>query len=179
MRLVGNTEGILNAAAPLNKLEAFRILREKEISVPQITTLTGLIVRKFQHHQGRDILTDEDAFLVERLNKTREIRLDTYRQGNRARVFRLHTKTPLNPDSFIWNRNNCEWRTYNAREMVAVLGTRTPINLAKQALLALEYDFGAVDLVRDDAQWYVLEINSAPRLGEVGVRKYAKRINIC
>jgi hypothetical protein len=116
---------------------------------------------------------------VEEIPKIAEVRVDVWRpERERAAAFRLHTKVPLDTGEFVWNRNNCEWRTYGYRQMVTALGgTRIPLDLAKRSLLALDYDFGAVDVVKSsDNQWLVLEVNSAPNLGEVGIAQYAPRL---
>ena len=179
----GPVEGVLNSHAPVpDKLTAMDVMRDAGVQVPRTRLLCNgpgeqWIVRQFQHAQGRDILTADDVFLVEYIPKRREVRLDMYRHGDNYLAFRLHVKQPRDPREVVWNRANCEWHTYGRRDIRSQLRSDIPLNTAKFALQALGYDFGAVDLVQDgDNVWYVLEVNSAPRLGEVGVRQYARRI---
>jgi D-alanine-D-alanine ligase-like ATP-grasp enzyme len=142
--------------------------------------LDGLIVRKFRHCQGKDILRAEDAFLVGEIRKIAEVRFDVCRNANgNMKAFRLHLKTPRKLDTFVWNRHNCDWTTVGAKNMVTSLkGDRTPIDIAKRAVAAVGYDFGAVDMVQEEntGAWYVLEVNSAPNIKDAGVKQYAKRL---
>lgn len=173
-----SAELVFNSHAPIPKFEAFLLLEKAEVSVPEFQTLNNWIVRSNRHAQGRDILRHGEAFLVKAIDKKKEVRFDVRRRADDSfSVFRLHVKTPLDPDAFVWNRGNTAWHSYGPRDMVAQLGDRQPIELAKQALAALDYDFGAVDLVQgQDDKWFVLEVNSAPNLKEVGAAKYAARL---
>lgn len=174
--------GAINGAPTVNKLEALKTFRREGIRCPNVMELGDeFIVRKFRHYQGRDILEGNKAFLVQKIRKSAEVRLDVYeRSPGDFRCFRLHTKTPHQDTGFVWNRNNVAWATVGYRSMRDTLGENfnEVISLAKSAVKSLGYNFGAVDIIRneDDGLWYALEVNKAPNLGEVGARSYARRL---
>lgn len=132
--------------------------------------------------KGKQI-EEHDGIVMERIDKDLEFRVDVF-QG---KAFRFHVKTGPD-DKIAWNRDGTEWSTYGKKTMVrgpsekypsAVESqTREAIDLAKRAVEAVGYDFGAVDIIRERGtnKLFVLEVNSAPSLDENGVRKYAARI---
>jgi len=167
----------INAAAPVSNLDTFRILDNNSIPHPEVVT-DGWLVRRTVHHGGRDIipiLTGEDRFLTRYIPKVREYRLDCWQApdwNTTVILFRGHTK--VGSSSIVaWNRDNVPWETWGQED------TRTNIpegvqDLARRTLTAIGYNFGSVDVIEDrDGNYYVLEINSAPLLNEVGVHKLA------
>ena len=144
------------------------------MSVPNF--ITGqYITRAMRHSGGNDIRQYEGVrrFPVEAIEKQAEYRVEVFLGA----AFRGHIKRPtLTPQPFNWNRENTEWDTYGYKSIRRELGD-TPIQLAKDAVAAVGYDFGAVDIIRGtDDKYYVLEVNSAPSLGDSGVGKYVYRI---
>lgn len=163
----------LNASVESNKLKAHIKFANAGISVPKVY-LKGevipdnafpLLARKKYHSQGRDIIyvhnqdelenLDEDAydFLVEYINKTSEYRVHIL--GDDAFV-----SVKFNGIDPIVRSHGNGWRQIEYdRDWHDEL-----IILATKAIDILDYDFGAVDIIRKRNKLYVLEINSAPGL---------------
>lgn len=171
---------VLNGTATLDKRTALQMLSEAKVSVPPFVT-GRVLLRPPMTRKGR-MLGEIDGIAIGFIDKDLEFRVDVF--GEYA--FRLHVKTGP-ADKVAWNREGTEWVTFGKKTMVSGCSerfgvpetqTREIIALAKKAVAALNYDFGAVDIIRERGtnKFYVLEVNSAPGLDENGLQKYAARI---
>jgi len=186
--------GNLNKRLIFNKLEALKILERKGVSTPKIIITRHpenisnyeypLLARKEHHARGSDaIFLKNRKCLLKRLRKVR--RRDFFiRYIEKEKEFRVHIlgnevanisqkikdddETTHHPH--IWSlARGWVCVDYNGRY------NRPLSELGKQAVKAIGYDFGAVDIILGkDGKFYVLEINSAPRLCIERRRKYTK-----
>lgn len=170
----------INAAAPVSKLDAFRIFDNNNIPYPEVHT-DGWLVRRTVHHGGRDIIPIRqggDRFLIQFIPKVREYRLDCWQAPDwniTVIVFRSHVKHG-SPDQVAWNRDDASWTTYGRRDSEENI-PHAVLDLGRRVLTSVGYNFGSVDIIEDESgNYYVLEINSAPRLNESGIRKLANYI---
>jgi hypothetical protein len=130
-----------------------------------------ILGRRFHHTKGKDILVyrvcplgrgeQQRDFYTELVEKRAEFRVWVFRDKHLATYEKVLTYPDKNGkrgrNLAIWNWDNgyaFEFR----RDIPAVLK-----GLAKQAVAAMELDFGAVDVLQDrDGHFYVLEVNTAP-----------------
>jgi glutathione synthase/RimK-type ligase-like ATP-grasp enzyme len=128
----------------------------------------GVIIRPRYHQQGQEFyfypsfeamraLSGQRAYYVsEFIPKDREFRIFVI-QG---RVLAVAEKFVSNPEQKAWNHSlggsfdNIPWGHWPKRAC----------KLAIRAMEVIGLDFGAVDLIREGSQDYVLEINTAPQL---------------
>jgi len=182
----------LNANLIGNKLTQLKIFRRNGLRVPDYYEINWnknryypypLLARKYFHCKGRDAI-----YLKSRkswLRRRRRIAKRHYfiKYIPKSEEFRVHvcgdevvgisTKIPFEnteQDPHIWSRNR-GWGQidYNGRyyNRLSELGIR--------AIRALRYDFGAVDIfLGRDGHFYLLEINSAPRLNRRRRKLYAE-----
>jgi glutathione synthase/RimK-type ligase-like ATP-grasp enzyme len=174
----------LNGNVIFDKLQVYQMLQEAGIPQPRIfykgDTIPNdafpLLARRKYHSQGRDIIyihNREDLennledfmydFLIEYINKTSEYRVHIL--GDNAFVsVKFGGIDPL-----VRSYNN-GWRQieYN-RDWHDEL-----IMLATKAIDVMQYDFGAVDIIRKGNKLYVLEINTAPGLEPRKLQLYSE-----
>jgi len=177
----------LNANVIFNKRKAYDILKEAGISQPKLwdknddipDSAFPLLARKEYHSQGRDVIyihnkgqleNDVDYFaydfLVEYINKTSEYRVHVL--GDKA-IVNVKFDGEGSGDPIVRSHNN-GWRQISYdREWHDALA-----ELAIKTIRALEYDFGAVDIIRKRDKLYVLEVNSAPGLEDRKLQEYAE-----
>ena len=180
-RRLSNPENhILNGGHSMTKCEALVAMKEHGVNVPSF--LAGdLLVRRPRTRGGRGIRRHH-GFVTEFIPKDFEFRVDVFL----GKATRIHVKTG-DPDRVSWNRDGSEWVTFGSRRMRSNLESRfgipretadEVISQAKRAARAMRLDFGAVDLIRsrESGSVFVLEVNTAPSLGESGIRKYKKLI---
>jgi len=185
-RLASTPTGVhyLNKLAPHEKPTAMEMLDNAGILVP--TFMTGaLIVRGSMTAQGGQVNVRHNSFCTEFIPKKLELRMDVLF----GRVFRLHVKRGPAQQA-AWNRHSdIPWVTFGPQTMVegsvsrfseyglTTERIRDAIGIAKNAVDALGYDFGAPDIILgEDGSFYTLEVNSAPGLNDPGVKKWASRI---
>lgn len=171
---------ILNGNHQYTKMAALTRMSDEGVSVPPF--LSGdLLIRKPRTRGGRGIRRHH-GFVTAFIPKDFEFRVDVFM----GRASRIHVKTG-DPDRVSWNRDGSEWTTFGSRRMRSSLQERfgiprettdKVIEESKNAVRVLGLDFGAVDVIRsaDTGRIFVLEVNTAPSLGEGGIRKYAKLI---
>ena len=191
----------LNKHLVTNKLEALRILREAGVLVPRFDFLPinrisimdllnwvrrmtfPLLARKIKHWKGKDIIFLRSRFslrrrlrrvlnrqfLVQYIPKQAEFRVHVL--GNEAPIVcqKVPSEHSETHHPHVWTSDR-GWTliNYNGdnREALQSLGIK--------AIKALKYDFGAVDIgLGKDGQFYVFEVNSAPRLSKTRRRIYA------
>jgi len=177
----------LNANVIFNKLDVYNILKENDIPQARIfhkddnipDEAFPVLARKEYHSQGRDIIyihnreqLEEQVedfmydFLVEYINKTTEYRVHVL--GDKA-IVNVKFNENGTGDSIVRSHSN-GWRQISYdREYAEELA-----ELAKKVIHILNYDFGAVDIIRKGNKLYVLEVNSAPGLEPRKLQEYAE-----
>jgi glutathione synthase/RimK-type ligase-like ATP-grasp enzyme len=176
-----------------NKLHAFRAMSLAGVSVPLFADTTanvswkGLTVvrHRLQGHSGEGIELVEDKtnlphapLYVQYIKKEQEYRVHLGRRdvGNGVGVHTVAVQRKARREGF----QNPNWQVRNHDNGFVFIrnGFTTPpsvIHEAKQALVALGLDFGAVDVVYNEKEGraYVLEINTAPGLEGQTITDYA------
>lgn len=163
----------LNAnAGRLNKFE--ELVRLQERGIPTIPFFDGMweetpsakeiyFGRKFKHTKGKDIFMWRKQkgtadYFTQYIPHVREFRVWAYRGRHLGTYEKVRKfKRGKNHPDMIWN-----WRNGYAFEFV-----HEPPEALKQigrdAVSALDLDFGAVDVIEDkEGRYYVLELNTAP-----------------
>jgi glutathione synthase/RimK-type ligase-like ATP-grasp enzyme len=81
-------------------------------------------------------------------------------------------------ERWFFNSSNCNWVSPN-HELFNIPSTwESIVNDCKRAITCTGLDIGAVDVrVAADGKYIVLEVNSAPALGEQGIEIYRVMIN--
>ncbi len=187
-----------------DKLGSLQELLKRKISVPELFLFDNLssalkkrLISKFPilartraHQRGTDILLCMQMTDIQRA--IRSGRSYGLRYIPTAREYRVHIFggksikvsqkmwTDTTKTYKPWVRNHLNGHTFRIPETPLDDDSR---NLAKAAVKALKLDFGAVDLIVDDAgKSFVLEINTGPGLVRSGIKKYcthlAKKLKI-
>ena len=145
-----------------NKRDQLIHLASRGISVPEVFDSggDGRIGRSYGHRGGSDLLagTGRD-YWVQRLDIHHEIRVHVFRGLAIRTGVKVHREGFADPSTWIrtWDGG---W-TLDYSKARAVRNSRR--ELAKEAVLALGLDFGAVDIgVLGDGRPVVLEVNTAP-----------------
>ena len=181
----------LNKNIITDKLKVYNILKENNILQPNIylkneTIPDGafpLLARKKYHSQGRDIIYIHNReqfndlniyfgniswydFLIEYINKKSEYRVHVLK--NYETFVSVKFDREKYGDPIVRSKKN-GWSQINYDgDFVEQLEI-----LAEKVLDILQYDFGAVDIIRKKDKLYVLEINSAPGLENRKLQLYA------
>jgi glutathione synthase/RimK-type ligase-like ATP-grasp enzyme len=177
----------LNRNVIFNKLEAHFKLQNAEINVPKVylpgeeipDSAFPLLARKAYHSQGRDVIyihnreqleNDVEDFmydyLIEYINKTSEYRVHILKDFGEFVSVKFNDDGQGDP-LVRSHRNGWRQIEYDKDWKDSV------IELAQQAIDALGYDFGAVDIIRRRDKLYVLEVNSSPGLEDRKLQLYA------
>lgn len=167
----------LNAKVNFNKLKQLQKLKENEILVPNVY-LKGetipeeafpLLARKRFHSQGKDIIYIHNReqlnsipeykydFLVEYINKKSEYRVHVLGE-NTVIVTVKFNKDGLGDPIIRAKKNGWKQITYEGEHKQEL------IDISKKVMKILEYDFGAIDIIRKKKKLYVLEANASPGL---------------
>ena len=177
----------LNANVDGNKLKAHHKMVDSGITMPKVfhkeeevpQEAFPLLARKKYHSQGKDVIfvanrhqlenQIEDYrydYLIEYINKKSEYRVHVL--GDYKTFVSVKFNKDGCGDPIVRSHNN-GWRQieYNGKWKDKL------IELAKQAVKNLGYDFGAVDIIRRKDKLYVLEVNSSPGLEERKSNIYA------
>lgn len=179
-----NNRANLNAKLYGDKLEQLERLRRAGIKVPKIIFATHpnevaryefpLLARKVHHSKGKDIIflkTRRSWFRRMRRVKKRQFFVKYIPKQDEFRVHVLGDKIagiskkvknydyPL-PHAHVWSRDRGWIQVdYNGEQSERLS------ELAIKSIKALELDFGAIDIILGiDGEYYVLEVNTAPRL---------------
>lgn len=170
-----------------NKYEELRKLHEAGVPVPAHSleaihwldaVLEGArppLGRTFQHTHARDLLFPDVMradFFVEQIDTIREHRIHVF-DGECVRV---QTKQPTPGQTpHPWIRSASSGWTLVARPDLTALVPRGARTIAKQAVAALGYEFGAVDLaVKVGGGIVVWEVNTQPGMGDGTADVYAR-----
>lgn len=180
-------EADLNKNVIFNKLEVLNILKEANILVPRIFNKGDeipeeafpLLARRKYHSQGRDIIYIHNReqlenelednmydYLVEYIPKKSEYRVHVLGDEIIANV--KFNEDGLGDPIIRNHRNKYKMITYEGehKENLEIL--------ARKVMDVLQYDFGAIDIIRRGNKLYVLEINSAPGLEDRKLNQYAE-----
>lgn len=168
---LNSPEAIANAS---NKRKALEIMCEAEVPIPPLYTPdeayeavldAPLVGRKNYHRKGRGFYYCEDEDDVEHAIRKGATHFLEYITDTRE--FRAHI---VNGNCIKISEKHGDGLTRNV-EAGAVFSYPHDFNhkkslrkVAKQAVEALGLDFGAVDVLYKDKQFYTLEVNTAPCL---------------
>jgi glutathione synthase/RimK-type ligase-like ATP-grasp enzyme len=180
------TKANLNANVFTDKIGVLKKLAENGILVPKIYMKNEpipddkfpLFARKKYHSKGKDIIyihnreeldrisSDKYDYLIEYIRKKSEYRVHIL--GENISIVNVKFSQHPKKDPLIRSKANY-WKqiSYEGEWRDAL------ISLGKNVLRFLNYDFGAVDIIRRRDKLYVLEINSAPGLEERKLQIYA------
>lgn len=129
-----------------------------------------VLARRFNHRGGTDIrlvrtLAGLRAWGIKRdfysefIPSDREFRVQLYRSAHLGTYEKILTR-PAEKKRVVGRNND---NGYSFQLCVGEAIPRAAVELAKQALTALQLDFGAVDILHgNDGAYYVLEVNTAP-----------------
>lgn len=172
-----------------NKPKCRRFLEEYDIPVPHSgTDLFPCIGRPKYHTGGENFFfcrTPEDVERAKRQGavyfsqyfpKQREFRVHVGKLDGRYKVILYSEKIGDKFGGVIWNHDIGNFKFVHMGRGERRLDV---IGLAKEAIEAVELDFGCVDILADPLYRHlppvvVCEINTAPALSEYGVQKYAE-----
>lgn len=193
-RVINSRNSILLSS---NKLEALRIMRDRNVHTPEVFThippigIFPVLGRASNHMQGRDIVLCMQLSDAERTLQGGDISHFTRYIPTKAE-FRVHvfedeilkisekilTEEAQYNINMPWVRNVNNGYTFrNVRrlnpDMLALME-----NLAVRAVRAIGLNFGAVDIILgDDLNLYVLEINTGPSLSDASLEVYVELFN--
>jgi len=142
------------------------------------------------------IKIDSEEQLEEFINNTTQAQLDGYyfeKFHNYAKEYRLHcTKDECfmtwrklrkedAEDRWFFNSSNCNWVNENHELFDKPSNWDLVVEECCKAIDAVGLDIGCVDLriqssKKDNPEFIVVEVNSAPSLGEQGVQAYKEKI---
>lgn len=189
----------MNANIITNKIKAQKLLEENDILMPKLW-LRGdeisensfpLLARKAIHSRGKDIIYVKDRenlklihdteiklgyrlydFLTEYINKSSEYRVhilrNIYDKTLYSTMVNVKIKKEENADPIVRNKDG-GWKQISYENDFY----NDLINLGQKCIEILNYDFGAVDIIRKKKKLYVLEVNSAPGLEPRKIDIYA------
>lgn len=178
---------VLNRKIIKNKFLAFNIMKEAGINVPEYWRSINdifshkypVLGRKEEHSCGTDIYLlkraryNQSKYYVKFIPKVAEFRVHVI--GSTSFISQ---KIPFyaNSNPVCWNMNNgFMFRDINIYKSARL--THAIRDIAHKSVKALNYDFGAVDVIVDKYdEVYCLEVNSAPALAEHRIRKYIELI---
>jgi len=176
---------VLNKRIILGKIEQGHALQDAGVSIPKIYTSVVTwerdgrpeLLRKPNIGQmgtgivrvTRPAFNRTNALYQKFINKDREFRA---MMVGELMAFFMEKHPPQNGD-FRWNEHRgAEWTTVGEER-----GLRTRVRqIGHAALKAIDYDFGAVDIIMKDNVLYVLEVNSRPEFGERNAEHFAHAI---
>lgn len=178
---------VLNANLTFDKFRQNEILADAGVSVPRSFTVfpnTCVVIKKPYHsYQGRGIEVVTKAasgryYYQELITKRREFRAHAATWFDPV-VFTIQEKKPKEhgrrghvpdaEDRLCWNLENGWWYTRSTvpenhkLKCASVPLFKRVSDITVRALEALGYDYGAVDIIMDNARkLYILEVNSTP-----------------
>lgn len=180
-----NTRNAIIGAS--NKKTARENILKAELPAPEITTKVPCIARNLKHKKGRGLVfctTQESVknairagkgYFQEFIDKDNEYRVHIAHGGVLAVQKKIHVE-PEDEDNFklsvIWNYNS--GYIFEPMRWSEIPTGICPI--AVQAIELFNLDFGAVDVIEKDGKFYILEINTAPRVEGYIALKYAQYI---
>ncbi len=176
---------ILNGKPIGSKLQELQIMEEKGIPVPPFDIKDwgkGWLGRSLHHQEGGDFLAPGDrpkpSFWTRKLDIKEEFRFHIFKYPDGTfKSIRAGKKEPRIPNPHPWVRSwDAGWKISYGGEIKCKKGRE----VAKAALAAIGYDFGAVDVgvLKGGEEVVELEVNARPGLDEAGntVLKYVEAI---
>lgn len=181
---------VLNRTKPEDKLAEITLLHKNGISAPRFGVKKSelaklgvevVLPRKIEHADGDDLrkAPSEPDFYVEWLDTKDEYRIHVLD----GKVIRLGMKIPREPEDGFKGKPHPWIRAYNSGWQIVYGGDwrdhipGTIRQVAKDAVKALELDFGAVDLaVTKKGKAIVFEVNTSPCLKGQTVHVYAEQL---
>lgn len=150
-------------------------LAAAKVPVPghSLSMQPGWLARKFQHHEANDLLKGltRGDYYVEYVPTVREFRVHIF-DGKSVRAGMKQPRIPNPHPKFRSWRSG--WHILYDAECQKYL-TKEAREVARRAVEALKYDFGAVDIgMRADGKVVVWEVNSAPGLEGNTIKTYAR-----
>lgn len=189
----------LNKTLVLNKKEQMELLRNGGINIPKVytfpnqTTLISreipllyfpLLARKIKHAKGTDIIFLDSRLSLRKRSKRVRNRDFFVEYIPKKTEFRVHVvgDSVINVSKKIKSENSefhhpHVWSSVKGWTLETYEGEKVESlsELALKTIKILNYDFGAVDIiVGEDDKYYVLEVNSAPRLNRTRRKLYTK-----
>lgn len=168
-----------------NKYKTFKILSNNNVLTPCFTADKSIassfkrpfIVREILNgHSGTGIhiIKEGDEILngklyVEYIDKEKEYRVHIFNDEAIKISRKIARKSVDFHDEFVWCHNNGYY--FNKVRL-----NEDAINVAKEAISTVGLNFGAVDIVKKDDKYYVLEINTAPGLQGKSIEVYVESI---
>lgn len=179
-RARANTKLNPDTSNATNKRRMRQLFRDNEVPMPRLiddithATQFPIVGRPDQHMKGRGFwLCNSLEDVVKALKGTKKKKGATHFMEyiNAPREYRVHIF--MGKSIRISEKDHTAFHTYTTRKpQHSVKHVR---NAAKQAVKALGLDFGAVDILANDDQAWVLEVNSAPGIGGSMPRVYAQK----
>lgn len=174
---MGHGVKILNSQMVGNKKYELLKLAKAGVPVPQTSTVpvVGYVGRRANHTGGSDLLhpPGHPDFYVQKLPIVKEFRVHIFKGVS----IRAGMKKPRTSNPHPWVRSwDGGWSIYYDGDAHANMKQKYR-DIAKKALDALGYDFGAVDLgVTSSGSVVVFEVNSAPGLEGNTIAVYGQKI---
>lgn len=173
---------IFNRTIISDKLRQLTRMELRGVRVPKFGLFPqeGWLARVRNHQGGADLLSGrkEGDFYIEKLPFVKEFRVHTFKTSPQGAVsIKSGIKIPIDGPHHEWIRSyDAGWRiSYGPRSIDEM--RQVYRDEAKKALLALDMDFGAVDVgVLRDGTPVILEVNSAPGCDGPTAMAYATNI---
>lgn len=173
-----------------NKLRARKIFRENEINIPKTWENPNncefpLIARPKYHWGGKNFYYCEDKQdLYAAIREGAEYFSEFYPKTREFRVHISHGKVLICCEKFVEDKDKLIWnlRKNKDSEWQALRWSNIDPSIAKlaiQSIKALGLDYGAVDILAEpkdnrSPNAVVIEVNTAPRLGDYSSSRYAE-----
>lgn len=165
---------IFNGQPFLNKKSQLLKLREKGVPTLEVsnTPREGYIGRSANHQGGHDLVTNTGRdYYTRKMEFSREVRIHIFKDKS------IHAGLKIaQPNAHPWIRSyDSGWRISYAHARDIADSRR---ELAKQAIKALDLDFGAVDIgvIKGDNA-LVLEVNTAPGIEGETLEAYVDKFS--
>lgn len=176
----------LNSRVSFNKYNQLQKLKLAGVNVPKFFSKSDsildsdfpLLARKYYHSQGRDIIyinnrrelinlpSHKYDFLTRYIDKKSEYRVHVL--GNDITMVSVKW-SPSEETNKIIRAKRFGWKQieYHGQHK------ETLINIAKNTIRSLGWDFGAIDIIRKGEEFWVLEANSSAGLEDRKLQVYA------
>lgn len=160
-----------------DKLHEMRVLTDAGVAVPPHSKhpKPGWLARSFRHRSGSDLLRGgRGDYYVEKVETVREFRVHVYNGKSIRLGVKVPAKDPHHP--FIRTKQG-GWKLSYGGAAEYPQERAAAREIAKRAVDALSYQFGAVDVgIRPSGEAIVWEVNSAPGLEGGTIEAYADHI---
>ena len=174
---------LLNKKHIGSKFQELECLARANVQVPEYSLRPqgrGWYARTYHHQCANDLLANLNRgdYYVKHVDAVHELRFHVMK----GEVFRVGYKVKDGPDAHpIFKSEEAGWHMVYGRESAGNLWQLRGREDLRQAALAsvkaCKYDFGAVDLATTkDGGYVVWEVNSAPGIDHVTVRRYGEQL---